>query len=108
MDLVYGVLPLVMLGLYLWLQIRALRRYRRGWWWAALLPAAAMSLALLVGIIGGLQGANLAPLWFFLTLPVALLYLGVLTGIKAISDQGKKGISGGRAIPRRSPDRGAA
>ncbi|WP_374370719.1 hypothetical protein [Dongia sp.] len=108
MDMLYGILPLVMLGLYLWLQIRTLRRYRHGWWWAALLPAIAMALATLVGLVGGLQGANLAPLWFFLTLPVSLLYLGGLTGFKAIRDHGRRGISGGRAIPRRWPDRGVA
>ncbi|TDQ82351.1 hypothetical protein A8950_2174 [Dongia mobilis] len=92
LDFVYGVVPLLMLAAYLWLQIRALRRFRRGWHRLACVPAAAMAITLLIGIVGGLQGANLAPLWFFLTLPVALLFLLALYAVKAIREMRRWGI----------------
>lgn len=92
LDFIYGVMPLLALGLYLWLQVRALKRFRRGWWRMACLPAAAMAGALLVSLFGGLSGANLAPIWFFLTLPVALLFLLALYAVKALKEMRRWGI----------------
>lgn len=96
LDFIYGVVPLLTLAFYVWLQIRALRRFRRGWRQAASIPAVAMSLAALVSVAGILQGANLAPLWFFLTLPAALLFLLALHGVKAIREMRRWGIIAGR------------
>lgn len=83
MDLVYGFIPLLLLVGYLWLQWRALARFAGLWRWAAAVPAIAMAAALAVSIMGAMAGANLAPLWFFLTLPFAFFYLVILSGLQA-------------------------
>jgi hypothetical protein len=83
MELVYSFIPLALLVGYLWLQWRALTRFAGFWRLAALVPAIAMAAALAVAVIGVMADANLAPLWFFLTLPFACLYLVILSGLKA-------------------------
>lgn len=84
MDLVFGFIPLALLVGYLWLQWRALARFAGFWRLAALVPAVVMAAALAVAIIGVMQDANLAPLWFFLALPFACLYLAILSGLRAV------------------------
>jgi len=92
LDFVYGVVPLLVLAAYLWLQVRALRRFRRGWRRAALVPVAAMSVAAAISIGGGLAGADLAPLWIFLTLPAAVLFLLVLFAVKGVREMRRWGV----------------
>lgn len=87
MDILFNILPLALLVAYLWLQIRALRRWQGGWRVAALLPAIAMAAATLVGVVGGLQGSNIAPIWIIFTLPIALLVLIALGLVKWLLGQ---------------------
>jgi len=82
MDVLYSFLPLALLVAYLWLQIRALRYWQGGWRLAAWLPAIAMVAATLVGVVGSLQGSNIAPIWIVFTLPFALLALIALGLVK--------------------------
>lgn len=89
MDFIYAALPLALLVSYLGLQVWSLRRFAGGWWYAACVPAGAMVAAVLVAVIGGLSGSNLAPIWVVFTLPVALLALVALAVLRWLFSGGR-------------------
>jgi len=55
------------------------------WRMAALIPAGAIALAVAVGVLGGLSGANMAPMWVFIALPLCILWLIGLWAIRGIA-----------------------
>lgn len=63
--------------LAIWLipQALALWLLKGRWRAAAWMSAAAMLLALAVGILGGLAGSNIAPIWIVLALPVCMIWI---------------------------------
>lgn len=72
-------------GAWLVLQVLALWQLRGGWRKAAWLCAMAMGLAVAVGVLGGLAGSNMAPIWIFLALPVCLAWIGALWIIRGVA-----------------------
>lgn len=70
---------------WLVLQLLSLRLMRGRWRVAAFVPAATMTLALAVGIIGGLAGANMAPMWIVLALPACLAWLVTLWIVRGVA-----------------------
>jgi hypothetical protein len=67
-------------GAVLWLVLNGVALWRFGGWWraAAIIPAAAMALALGVGVLAALDGSNLAPIWVILAMPVCLAWMLLL------------------------------
>lgn len=83
-DLIFaGVVPLLFLA-GLVLQVLALWRFDGGWKLAAWVPALAMGAAVAVGVLGGLAGSNLAPIWIFLAAPVCLVWIVALWALKLV------------------------
>ncbi len=72
-----AALWLVPQGLAFWL-------FEGRWRAAAWLSGGAMLLAIAVGILGGLAGSNLAPIWIVLALPVCTLWIVGLWIIRGV------------------------
>ena len=64
--------------LWLVLQLSALVLLRGGWRIAAGLSLAAMMVAVVVGVLGGLAGANMAQIWIVIALPLCTLWIAAL------------------------------
>ena len=76
----YSFLSLPALAIVgIWLQARALRRYRGGWRIAAWVPLVALVAALAVAVLGVLAGSNLAPIWVVFALPLCFVWLVALS-----------------------------
>jgi hypothetical protein len=60
---------------YLVLQFWALNRLAGAWRLAAATALLAMVAVIAAGFVGGAAGSNLAPMWIFIALPAATLYL---------------------------------
>ena len=71
-------------GAWLVLQVLALWQLRGGWQKAAWLSAMAMGLAIAVGVLGGLAGSDLAPIWIFIVLPICLAWIVALWVIRGV------------------------
>lgn len=72
-------------GAWLVLQAIALWKMQGGWRTAAWLSVAAMGLAIAVGILGGLAGSNIAPIWVFFALPVCLGWIALLWILRGLT-----------------------
>ena len=72
-------------GAWLVLQVLAFWQLREGWQKAAWLSAMVMGLAIAVGVIGGLAGSNLAPIWIFFALPICLAWILALWIIRGVA-----------------------
>ena len=73
--------PGIMFGgaiVWLGLLIVALAVMRGRWRTAAAIPGAAMLAAVAVGVLGGLAGSNLAPIWIFIAFPFCAVWLGAV------------------------------
>lgn len=71
---------LILQGLAFWL-------FEGGWRVAAWISGGAMLLAVAVGVLGGLAGSNLAPIWIVLALPLCAVWivgLWIVYGIAAL------------------------
>ena len=76
----YSFLSLPALAIVgIWLQARALLRYRGGWRIAACVPLVALVAALAVAVLGVLAGSNLAPIWVVFALPLCFVWLVALS-----------------------------
>lgn len=75
---VASVALLSVVAIWLVLQIWALIFFKGMWRIAASFSAAAMILAVAVGILGGLAGADMAPIWIFIALPLCILWIVLL------------------------------
>lgn len=71
-------------GAWLALQAVALWKLWGRWRTAAWLSVAAMGLATAVGILGGLAGSNIAPIWIFFALPVCLMWVAALWVLRGL------------------------
>jgi hypothetical protein len=79
LDILLGPFgPLGIVVLYVFLQIRLLRRGRGLWRALAVVPAVAVAGAVGVVVFGVAAGSNLAPIWLVFVLPPATLWLVVL------------------------------
>jgi hypothetical protein len=65
---------------YMVLQTLSLWLLKGGWRLAAWVPAATMAVAIVVGVVGGLAGSNIAPMWIVLSMPGCIGWLVVLLG----------------------------
>ena len=70
--------------LYLLLQLISLIVLRGRWRSIAWACAAVMALAIIVGLAGGYSGANMAPIWIIIALPVLAVVLAVLLVVRGI------------------------
>ena len=70
--------PLAIVLLYLFLQVRLIRRGRGLWRGLALVPAVAVAGAAVIVVVGVLDGSNLAPIWLVFAVPPATLWLVLL------------------------------
>lgn len=71
-------------GIWLIPQGLALYLFKGGWRIAAWVSAGAMILALTVGILGGLAGSNLAPIWVVFALPLCAIWITALWIVRGI------------------------
>lgn len=80
----------ILVPLYLPLQIYTAVAWKQAWRWTSLLPALVL-LLILISIIPSLAaGSNLAPIYIFLALPLASLYLLTLMAIRFFVNRKKK------------------
>ncbi|MGB3387899.1 MAG: hypothetical protein WBA88_07975 [Pseudaminobacter sp.] len=77
--------PLFVGAAVLWLVLNGTAIWAFGGKWrtAALIPAAAMALAIAVAVFGILGGSNLAPIWVVFALPLCLAWILALWVVKA-------------------------
>lgn len=77
-------------ALYVWLQWRALQRWRGGWRVMAWLPLP--FAAFLVGstVVGYAQHSNLWPLPVIFGLPLCLVFLGLAAGVRRLTGAGRQ------------------
>lgn len=69
-------------AIYLWLQVRALMDSRGPWLYAAMVPAAAMAVAVVMMVIAFAQGSNLAPLGVIFIAPLCIGWLLLLSSLR--------------------------
>jgi hypothetical protein len=69
-----------------WLVLQVAAAWKLDGWWrtAAWLSGAAMILAIGVGVLGGLAGSNIAPIWIVLALPVCLTWIAGLWILRGV------------------------
>ena len=79
----------------IWLipQLLALWLLKGAWRIAAAISGGAMLLALAVGILGGLAGSNIAPIWIALALPLCTVWIVALWLIYGVA----RLLAGGRS-----------
>lgn len=77
--------PLAIVTVYLFLQIRLIRRGRGLWRGLALVPAVAVAGAIVIVAVGIADGSNLAPIWLVFAVPPATLWLLLLWLAGALS-----------------------
>ena len=83
-DGFFVALPLLVVGGVV-AQWQALRRFAGGWRRAAWVPVVVMGAAVAVGVLGGLAGSNLAPIWIVFALPLCLLWLAGLWLLRGLA-----------------------
>ncbi|MCF8707726.1 hypothetical protein [Rhizorhapis sp. SPR117] len=69
---------------YLLLQLTSLILLRGRWRMAAWICAAAMALAIIIGLLGGYGGSNMASLWIVIAMPILAVVLAVLLVVRGI------------------------
>jgi hypothetical protein len=77
--------PLAIVLLYLFLQVRLIRRGRGPWFALAVVPAVVVAGAAVIAAVGVLDGSNLAPIWLVFAVPPATLWLLLLWLAGALS-----------------------
>jgi hypothetical protein len=70
--------------LYLVLQLASLVLLRGRWRIAAWICAGVMALAIIVGLLGGYGGSNIAPLWIVIALPILAVVLAIMLVVRGI------------------------
>ena len=84
MQDIIGLLLMLSLPGYLFLQLRMAWRYRGGWLIAALAPLAAMVPLLIYSGVAFSDGANLWPLLLILAAPFAFVYLVIVGAARTL------------------------
>lgn len=70
--------------LYLLLQLVSLILLRGRWRIAAWTCAGVMALAIIIGLLGGYSGADMAPLWIVIAMPILGVALAILLVVRGI------------------------
>lgn len=70
--------------LYLLLQLASILLLRGRWQMVAWACAGVMAFAIIVGMLGGYGGSNMAPLWIVIAFPVLAVVLAILLVVRGI------------------------